>query len=143
MIRSVTQLVIAGVGAVWLLPPALAAEQTSAADVSRQTGETWNTIKAYSQDRKNEAVAYGKELLKEADASIARMESNVPKISAEAKARYDKEVNELKVTRANTAIQLEKMERASGGAWNDAKQGFADAYKDLERARNKVIGQFK
>ncbi len=90
MIRSVTQLVIAGVGAVWLLPPALAAEQTSAADVSRQTGETWNTIKAYSQDRKNEAVAYGKELLKEADASIARMESNVPKISAEAKARYDK-----------------------------------------------------
>ena len=143
MIRSFILFIVAGVSAVWLVQPVLVAEQTTAADVSKQTNETWNTIKAYSQEKKSEAVAYGRQLMKETDAKIAQLESNASKVSGEARAKYEKQVDDLKVTRANTAVQLDKMVRVSGSAWNDAKQGFADAYKDLQRAYNKIARQFK
>ena len=41
------------------------------------------------------------------------------------------------------AAKLDKMEKDSGSAWNDAKQGFADAYRDLQNAYDKAVGQFK
>ena len=75
MIRSIIPGILVGATALWLAQPASAAEgtTTTAADVSRQTGEAWNTIKAYSQDKKDEAVAYGKQLLKDTDAKIAEL----------------------------------------------------------------------
>jgi hypothetical protein len=141
MNRSI--IVVAGVSALWLAQPIPAAEQTTGADVSRQTVETWNAIKAYSLDKKSEAVAYGKQLMKDTDAKIAELEAKAAKVSGEAKVQYEKEVADLKVARADTAAKLDKMEKAGGSAWNDAKQGFADAYKDMQRAYNKAVGQFK
>ncbi len=145
MIRSIIPGILIGATAFWLAQPATAAEPTTttAADVSRQTGEAWNSIKAYSVDKKDEAVAYGKRLLKDTDAKIAELEAKASKASGDAKARYEKEIKDLKVTRANAAAKLEKMEKASGGAWNDAKQGFADAYKDLQNAYAKAVDKFK
>jgi len=143
MIKLIVSGILAGVTALCLAQPVTAETQTTAADVSKQTGETWNTIKAYSQDKKKEAVAYGKQLMKDTDARIAQLEAKASKASGEAKAMYEKEIKDLKVTRANAAAKLDKMEKDSGGAWNDAKQGFADAYRDLQNAYNKAVGQFK
>ncbi len=123
--------------------PALAAEQTTASDVSRQASDTWNKIKAYTVDKKGEAVAYGKQLMKDTDAKIAELEVKAAKVSGEAKVAYDKEIADLKVRRAKTAAKLDEMEKKSGSAWNEAKQGFADAYKDLQSAYGKAVGKFK
>jgi hypothetical protein len=143
MNRSIISLLVVGATAAWLAQPVLAAEPTTAADVSRQTSETWNTIKAYTVDKKSEAVAYGKQLMKETDEKIAQLEAKASKASGEAKDTYDKQIADLKVTRANTAAKLDEMEKKSGGAWNEAKQGFADAYKDLQNAYGKAVGKFK
>lgn len=143
MIKSIVPGIFAGITALCLAQPAMAAEPTTAADVSKQTGETWNTIKAYSVDKKKEAVAYGKQLMKDTDAKITQLEAKTAQASGEAKARYEKGLKDLKVTRANAAAKLDKMEKESGAAWNDAKQGFADAYRDLQGAYHKAVGQFK
>jgi len=143
MSKSIIPGILAGVTALWLAQPVTAAEQTTAADVSKQTSETWNTIKAYSVDKKNDAVAYGKQLMKDTDARIAQLEAKASKASGEAKAKYEKELKELKVTRANAAAKLDKMEKETGSAWNDSKQGFADAYRDLQNAYHKAVGRFK
>jgi hypothetical protein len=143
MNRSIISFLAVAATAVWFEQPVLAAEPTTAADVSRQTTETWNTIKAYTLDKKSEAVAYGKQLMKDTDAKIAELEAKAAKVSGEAKAGYDKEIADLKVTRANTAAKLAEMEKKSGSAWNEAKQGFADAYKDLQNAYGKAVGKFK
>lgn len=45
--------------------------------------------------------------------------------------------------RANTAAKLDTMAKETGAAWNDTKQGFADAYKDLQQAYNKAARRFK
>ncbi len=143
MFKSIVPGILVGIATLWLAQPAMAAAQTTAADVSKQTSETWNTIKSYSVDKKNDAVAYGKQLMKDTDAKITQLEAKASKASGEAKARYEKELKELKVTRANAAAKLDKMEKESGKAWNDAKQGFADAYRDLQNAYHKAVGQFK
>lgn len=143
MIQRIIPAILAGVTALWLVLPATAAEQTTAADVSQQTRETWNTIKAYSADKKNDAVTFGKQLMKDTDAKITQLEAKASKASGEAKLSYERELKDLKVTRAKAAAKLDKMEKESGNAWNEAKQGFADAYRDLQGAYHKAAGQFK
>src|SRR5664279_5444277 len=143
MNKSIISGILAGVTALLLAQPAAAAPQNTGAGVLTQTVETWNTIKAYSVDKKNEAVVYGRQLMKDADARIAQLEAKAAKASGEAKLRYEKEVKHLKLTQTRAAAKLDKMEKDSGSAWNDAKQGFADAYRDLQNAYDKAASQFK
>lgn len=81
--------------------------------------------------------------MKDTDARIAQLEAKAAKVSGAAKVEYDKEVRQLKKTRAETAARLDRMEKESGAAWNDAKQGFADAYKELQHAYDKAVRHFK
>lgn len=143
MNRSIVPFMIAGLSAVWLAQSVQATEQTAGAEVSKQAGDAWNTIKSYTLDKKSEAVAYGEQLMKDIDSKIGQLEAKASDASGEAKTKYNKEVENLKVVRANTAAKLDKMEKESGSAWNEAKQGFADAYKDLQHAYNKAAGKFK
>ena len=143
MKKSIISGILAGTAVLMLVQPAAAAPQNTGAGVSTQTVETWNTLKAYSVDKKNEAVAYGRQLMKDTDARIAQLEPKAAKASGEAKAQYEKEVKDLKLTQARAAAKLDKMEKDSGSAWNDAKQGFADAYRDLQNAYDKAASQFK
>lgn len=141
MTRSIMQLIVAGITVVWV-PPALTAEPPKTAEAS-QTNEAWDNIKAYTLEKKTEAVAYGKKLMKETDARIDQLEVKAAQATDEAKAQYLKEMQELKVMRARTAAKLDTMAKETGAAWDDTKQGFADAYKDLQRAYDKLARRFK
>lgn len=141
MIRSIIPLIVAGIATLWV-PPVLAAEPPPTAEAS-QASEAWDNIKGYTLEKKTEAVAYGKKLMKETDARIDQLEVKATQATGEAKAQYQKEVQELKVMRANTAAKLDTMAKETGAAWNDTKQGFADAYKDLQQAYNKAARRFK
>jgi len=142
MLRSTTLALAAALTAVLVLP-APATAQTTGADVAKKTGEAWDTIKAYTVDKKNDAVAYGRKLIKETDANIAKLEDKAAKAKGEAKAEYQKDIKELKATRARAAAKLGEMEKASGAAWDATKEGFAEAYKDLHGAYNKAVAKFK
>jgi DNA repair ATPase RecN len=126
-------LLAAAAGIFCLGQPLLAAEQPA---------DAWSNIRAYSQDKKAEAVAYGKQLMKDTDARIAELEAKTAALSGEAKHKYDRELTDLKATRAKTAAKLEQMEKSGGAAWNEAKEGFADAYRDLQRAYRKAAEKF-
>lgn len=141
MIRSIMPLIVAGVAELWVAP-VLAAEPPNAAEAG-QPREAWDNIKAYTREKKTEAVAYGKKLMKETDARIDQLEIKAGQASGEAKAQYQKEVQELKVMRTKTAAKLDTMAKESGAAWDDTKQGFADAYKDLQHAYHKAARRFK
>ena len=141
MSRSIIPFIVACLSALCCVPTVVAAEQTTSTEPT-QGDETWNTIKSYSQDKKNEAVAYGKKLMQEADVKIEQLEAKASQASGEAKLQYEKEIRELKVMRDNTAAKLDKMAKESGAAWNDTKQGFADAYKELQHAYRKAVKRF-
>jgi len=122
---------------------AATAAQTTSADVSKKTGEAWDTIKAYGADKQKEAVAHGKELMKDAGAKIAQLEDKSAKASGDAKARYEKEIKALKASRDQASAKLAEMEKSSASAWDATKNGFADAYKDLHQAYGRAVAQFK
>src|SRR5262245_43784853 len=115
----------------------------TAQDVSKKTAEAWETVKGYTVEKKNDAVAYGQNLVRDTDAKIKELEAKAAKASGDTKALYDREIKNLKAKRAQASQKLDEMGKASGAAWDSAKNGFADAYKDLHQAFEKAVAQFK
>ena len=120
-----------------------ASAQTTGKDVSKKAGEAWDTVKAYTVEKKNDAVAYGKKLVRESDSKIKSLETKASKAKGETKAKYDEEIKELKAKRAQASKKLDEMGKATAGAWDSAKDGFADAYKDLHEAFAKAAAKLK
>jgi hypothetical protein len=143
MVRSKRLGVVAAVALSVFMNLAAASAQTTAADVSKKTGDAWDTIKAYGADKQKEAVAHGKELMKEAGAKIAQLEDKSAKASGDAKVRYEKEIKALKASRDQASAKLAEMEKSSSSAWDATKNGFANAYKDLHQAYGRAVEQFK
>ena len=141
--KWIVPIVVTGFGTAFLGQPALAAEQSAGSGATQQAADAWHTIRAFSVDKKDEAVSYGKKLLRDGDAQIGRLEAGAGKMSGEAKVAWDKQMRNLKQARAVTAVKLEGMEKATGSAWNDAKQGFADAYRDFRKTYDKATGRSK
>ena len=102
-----------------------------------------DTIKSYSVDKKNEAVAYGKKMMKAADRDIKKLERAASKASDETKAQFQQDLKDIKATRAAAASELDKMGKASGEAWDGTKTAFADAYKDLRDGVTRTANKLK
>src|SRR5262245_18698408 len=119
MSRSLIAMIFAAV----LSLPALA--ETTAKDVA-------DTLKSYTVEKKNDAVAYGKKALRAADRDIKKLESEAAKASDATKAQLKEEVKNLKAARKEAASKLDDMGKASGEAWDGTKTAFADAYRDLK-----------
>lgn len=129
--------------AVLVVAPAFALAQTTTKDVSKKAGEAWDTVKSYSVDRKNDAVAYGKKLVRQTDREIKELDRKAAKASDEAKTQFQSDAKELRAKRAEASKKLDQMGKASEAAWEDAKNGFADAYKDLHESYQKAVKKLK
>jgi hypothetical protein len=131
-----------------MLAIGLCAILTSAAPAVGQTstqtsGDTTDKIKSYSVEKKNEAVAYGKKITSDLDAKIKTLEAQVARDTSSAKADAQRELKELKAKRAETSKKLNELGRATAQSWDATKQGFADAYKDLQQAYDKAVASLK
>ena len=123
--------------------PPYAAAQTSAKDVSAKTGEAWDTMKAYTADKKDEAQAYGRKLVSDANQEIKALEREAAKASGEVKAEYRREIKVVKAKSSKAVKQLDAMGKATGDAWDTTKDGFADAYRELRVALGKATAKVK
>ena len=112
------------------------AQPTMAAD-------TLDNIKSYTVEKKDEAVAYGRKLVRETDREIDALERKASKASGEAKAQFRSDIKELKAKRNEASKKLDQMGKATAGAWDEAKNGFADAYKDLQDGYDKAVKKLK
>ena len=131
-----------------MLAIGLCAILTSAAPAVGQTstqtsGDTTDKIKSYSVEKKNEAVAYGKKITSDLDAKIKALEAQVARDTSSTKADAQRELKELKAKRAETSKKLNELGRATAQSWDATKQGFADAYKDLQQAYDKAVASLK
>jgi hypothetical protein len=105
--------------------------------------DAWDTVKSYTVEKKDEAVSYGRKLVRETDRGIHDLERDAAKASGEIKAQRDRDIKELKAKRAQAAKKLDEMGKATASAWDSAKDGFADAYKDLHQAYDKAAKKLK
>jgi len=120
----------------FLLPATTVVAQTSTTD----------SIKSYSVEKKNEAVAASKKLVNDFDVKIKDLEKQVSKdmsaAGADAK-RQMKELTDLMAARAETSKKLDEMSKASAESWNGAQKAFHDSYKDLQKAYDTAIAKVR
>jgi Spy/CpxP family protein refolding chaperone len=123
--------------------PLSAPAQTTSTDVSQKASETGEAIKDYTVEKKNEAVAHAKKLTADLDAKIKDLEAAAAKQTGEAKAKAQAQLRDLKAKRAVASKKASDLGRATKASWDRAKEGFADAYRDLATAYDKAAAEFK
>jgi len=104
---------------------------------------TVDTIKSYTVEKKNDAVAYGKKMMRSADRDLKKLERAAAEAKDDSKAHLKQDVKDLKAARASASKKLDEMGKASGEAWDSTKNGFADAYKDLRSGIEKAAKKLK
>jgi small-conductance mechanosensitive channel len=117
--------------------------QTTSKDVSQKASETGQAIKDYTVEKKDEAVAHAKKITADLDAKIKDLEAQVSKETGEIKARSQAQIKDLKAKRTKASKKVTELSRATKASWDKAKEGFADAYRDLAAAYDKAVAEFR
>lgn len=117
--------------------------QTTGKDVGQKAAETGEAIRDYSVEKKDEAVAHAKRLAADLDARIKELEARASKETGEAKAKAQAQLKDLRAKRAEASRKLGELSRASRASWERAKEGFANAYRDLATAYDRAAAELK
>ena len=110
---------------------------------AQKAGDAAETIKSYTIENKNEAVAHGKALVSDLDAKIKDLESRISRDTSSAKTDLQRQLSELKAKRAQAGKKLDELGKATAESWDSVKHGFADAYKDLQTAFDKAAASLR
>jgi hypothetical protein len=119
-------------------PAALAASHAAGEKTS-----TWEDVKSWTHDKKNDAVAAGKKMIAATDKKIEEMQAQAKKSGTETSEAHKKNMQELQAKKAAAAAQLDKMEKAGATAWTGTRDAFAAAYKDLTESSDKAAAAKK
>lgn len=136
----ITALIVTLLVAIPLTGPALG--ETTSEDLAKESKEAFEAFKAYMIDKKNDALAHGKVLLDKTDAEIDKLQAEADEASGDAKVAYEEEIENLKAKRAVAAKKLDELGDASADSWDDAKEGFTEAYKALYDAYKEAVANF-
>ena len=111
---------------------AQAGKTTEQKDLEKKSvADRWESVKDYTHAKKTEAVAYASKLMKQTDAQIKQLQVKASKATGDAKAEYNKQLAALKDKQFDAGKKLREMRDATAASWDTAKDGFADAYRDL------------
>jgi hypothetical protein len=117
--------------------------QSTGKDVGQKAAETGEAIRDYSVEKKDEAVAHAKRLSADLNARIKELETRAAKETGEAKTKAQAQLKELRAKRAEASRKLADLSRASKASWDRAKEGFANAYRDLAAAYDRAAAELK
>ena len=133
--RRRTSLRVFAIGLGVILATGTAAAQTSSS--------TTDKMKGYSVEKKNEAVAYGKKMMSDFDAQVKDLEGQISRDTGAAKADAQRQLKDLKAQQAAAGKKLDELGKASKDSWDTTKQGFADAFNDMQKSFDKVKASVK
>lgn len=133
--RRRTSLRVLAIGLGVILATGTAAAQTSSS--------TTDKMKSYSVEKKNEAVAYGKKMMSDFDAQVKDLEGQISRDTGAAKADAQRQLKDLKAQQAAAGKKLDELGKASKDSWDSTKQGFADAFNDMQKSFDKVKASVK
>lgn len=138
-----------GIAAIGLAPIGNAVaskDQTSIEDVKKETSDLLQTLKSYSADKRDEALAESKEAMDSLDQRIDNLESQVDdnwgEMTAAVREKARASLQALRKERTDVAEWYGGMKASSASAWEEMKSGFSNAYSDLAEAWEKAQGEF-
>lgn len=128
---------------VGLSPAVVSASQTTASDVKEETLDAAGTLQDYAVDKKDQAVNEASRLMLELDQRIDKLQAEIDKATGSAKQQMKASVESLKQKREALQARVNDMTDSSSEAWGHAKQGFIDAFDDLQSAYEKAKAEFQ
>lgn len=76
------------------------------------------------------------------DADVEKLMAEADKTGADARIRYQKQIDEIKERQAEAQSRLDDMRKSSEDAWQDMKQGVEDAWDRLGKAVKDATTRF-
>jgi hypothetical protein len=93
-------------------------------------------------DNKREYIVRMAARLKELDGEISKLEKIADKAVKEMKAEYHQQIEDLFLKKAKVQDQVDKLQKASGNAWEDMKAGaelswevFQDSVENVKKRK--------
>jgi len=121
-------------------------DTTSFEQVERETRDLLQTIKSYSADKKDAALAKADKALDRLDGRIdelqAKIDNRWESMTATARQQARANMQSLRQQREELAQWYDKMKTSSADAWEHVKQGFSDAFEALDQARVEAENEF-
>ena len=113
-------------------------QKTSASDVKEEAMETYDALKSYTLEQRNEAVRFAQEKIHKLDVRIAGMQKAVDEkwqdMSKATQGKTRETLDILRKKREDLAEWLGGIRYSSKEAWEDVKKGFSDSYDRMEKA---------
>ena len=142
MLQRLGWMVVAGL-LVTLAGAQLARAQPAPKDMSQKADQSWDSLKSYTVEKKQQAMATGRKVMRAIDRDIKDLQRSGAKASKEAKAEMNKDIKALQAERAETEKKLIAMRKASAEAWEGAKTAFIDAARGLNESVQKAAEKLK
>lgn len=123
-----------------LIPALLAtvAATSACTDESGRSVEAYERLKSSSNELLEAArdlgEAQGEELAERAQAYLADLDRRIAELREETGEAAEQRLRQLEQRRQELAPKVEALKNASGEAWEDVRQGFAEALDEFERA---------
>jgi len=118
--------------------PTLAEEDSSAAQVKKDTRELIDSLGSYTAEQRDQALEKAKEALARLDKRIqdleARVRDNWENMDQETRQQAREHLEALRERRMKLAEWYGGMKTGASQAWEDIKRGFTDAYEAFGQA---------
>lgn len=89
------------------------------------------------------SVEKAKAKLDEWSAEIDRLQARAKVAEADAKLKYNEQLEEMRARRDAAQAQVVEMQKASDKAWDDVRNGFEKAWTDLQSAFESAMSRYK
>lgn len=113
-------------------------DTASAEEVKKEAADTYEALKRYSVEQKDEAVAAAKKQIEQLDAHLETvedyLEANWQEMSRTARQQTREVMKGLREQRQEVAEWYGGIQHSSADAWDKVKEGFSRAYDELEEA---------
>lgn len=114
--------------------------------IEQDTQDLLESLKAYGADQRQEAVEATKTALDAADKRIdtlqTRLDDNWDSMSEAAREKAQASMKALRERRTQVAEWYGSMKSSSESAWDEIKEGFAQAYQALDEAWDDTVQAF-
>jgi hypothetical protein len=122
-------------------------DKTTSTEVQSETVEALQTIRSYTLQQKDEAVASGRALLDDLDARIddmvQRVEAKWEQMDQASREKINASLKELRKQRNELSEWYGGMKHSSAKAWDHVKDGFVEGYESLAESFGSAESEFE
>jgi len=120
--------------------------KTSIDEINQQTRELLHSLKSYSAEQRDQAIAEADDVLEKLDERISVLHENMvdqwQQMDQAARDNAQATLRALRKQRTQVAEWYGSLKTSSAGAWSQIMQGFSEAYGNLHEAWGKAEQEF-